>query len=262
MKLSQFFTGCIYLLFLLTLSNSTTTSKQNKLTQSLHRKAYDVDITGFLHAIRDEIISSQDEAVLPIFHGGFLHETNYKLTVDNKWTNFTFDFPIMIVGTALETGQFGNNIGSFLTDIACASMSGAHIVIIDIFRSSERRTDNRIKNNVYSKLFFNSIPPVIVHPNPAANREMALKKYTEVCWPAVFPWVSDDFISSDLLYIYFCYISHTHTLSLFIHIHTYSGYWLSKSFCGPRESYAHSFPFHYGARSQTYVRFHRCRYYN
>ena len=185
MELFWCFTGCVNLLLLVAVSASYEES------QSLRRKAYEVDIKGFLHSIRDEIISSQEEATQPIFHGGFLHYTNYKLTVDNAWANYTFDFPIMIIGAALQTGQFGNNIGSFLTDIACASMSGAHMIVVDIFRSSDERTQPR---GQYNKLFFNNIPPVIVHPSPATDREMALNKYKEVCFPAIFPWVSQGFI--------------------------------------------------------------------
>jgi len=153
-------------------------------------KSKEQRISELLHSIRKNIIQSEMERELkgkktryhkeeP--HSVHQHSENYQYFIKNAWSKFTYILPVMVIGCNLNHERMGNRFGSFLTDIACAGMSGAHVIIID--------TANRTKNPHYD-VFFDSIPLVYVHPHPAANRDMAVKNYLKVCADGSFPWVS------------------------------------------------------------------------
>ena len=157
--------------------------QQNKLPR-------DENILDLLNTIRNKVIQSELERELkgeatkyqrkeP--HCVHQHDENHRYFITNTWASFTYDLPVIVIGCNLNHYRMGNRFGSVLTDIACAGMSGAHIVIID--------TANRTSNHHFDA-FFDSIPLVVAHPHPAQNRSMALKKYLEVCVTGRFPWVS------------------------------------------------------------------------
>lgn len=156
---------------------------------SLHNPQND-NIFDLLDSIRNKIIHSEEKLELKGHvtkfprkepHSVHQHYENYHHFVQNTWRSFTHDLPVIVIGCALNYNRLGNRIGSLLTDIACAGMSGAHIILID--------TANRTITQP-NDVFFDSIPHVVVHPNPAQNRSMVLTKYLKICADGRFPWVS------------------------------------------------------------------------
>ena len=162
------------------------------------RKAYEVDTETYLHAIRDEIMLYDIEHDLIL--EGFNHNLNYKQFVDDYWGNFTHDFPIKVISASLNHVRFGNNMGTFLTDIACANLAGLHVVIVDIYKS---------KFSQHYKVFFNSLPSVIVHPQPVLNKTKGIERYKQVCGDFDWPWVRCN------IYLMFVYV---HIKRVSIHI--------------------------------------------
>lgn len=160
-----------------------------------------------LLSIRDNIIVDQNVSNsnykdTPQFQQGYLYGLNHDYMVKDAWVNFTFNYPIMVIGASLGVHSLGNNIGSFLTSIACASMSGAHAIIIDINKKLVESSESSVIHDGphSSNLFFDAIPLVIVHANPATNKTAMMERHMEVCpkW-AQYPWVSN-ILSYDIRY--------------------------------------------------------------
>ena len=145
----------------------------------------EIDMSLFLHAIRDQISLefNNEQKSFGMNHHGVLRDL-----YNDVYAKYTFNYPIMIMHESLGMGQFGNNFGGFLTNLACAHISGFHVVIFDIKRHWYEGIERPGQH------FFESLPSVIVHDNPAVNKTVAINNYKAYCNALTsFPWA----VSSD-----------------------------------------------------------------
>lgn len=117
---------------------------------------------------------------------------------------FLVFYIIFVVG--LHKYRFGNFIGSFLTSAACANLSGFHMMILN-------HGDN-------GDLFFQSLPRVIVNPNPAQNYDEAKQRYNSICMNDTdFPWDERNWFSNPFPLIPF--IRNTMQSAMTVHMKSY-----------------------------------------
>lgn len=84
---------------------------------------------------------------------------------------------VFLADDVLMPSQLGNRISRYFEGLACSDIIGAHFV----FKA-------RIEGDEHSLRFFNALPMIRVHPNPAYLSLYALNhKFKRIC-PVVEPW--------------------------------------------------------------------------
>jgi hypothetical protein len=104
-----------------------------------------------------------------------------------------------------KTFQLGNTIGYFLNDLACANVSHVHFISVHKSFKILDPTQQQVSDDKIAT-FFDTIPEIIIHPNPIYNKnEIKLKMKKECscvryCWENnQAPWLKSTQLIHDIL---------------------------------------------------------------
>lgn len=153
------------------------------LSQYLHDMEPLVTMTQTaLEEIRDKIsLASKDK-----------HNNNKKMFLKNWFEEEKRGHPIYVMRFELGENQFGNTVGIYMDEIACALKSHSHVVVIPLNFNRDFHDESSKGAN-----FMRSLSTVYVHPDPAANSSQALAWYkmrcscsNQQCWERRSPpWI-------------------------------------------------------------------------
>lgn len=106
---------------------------------------------------------------------------------------------VLVYPFCMSTTEFGNRLGNYLTEVACAEASGIHFVAIhklfDLAGSFHGNSSNDLSEQ--RKLaYLSALPDIIVHKHPV-SRDLAMRhvalhcQCTRYCWgEPTAPWVN------------------------------------------------------------------------
>lgn len=127
-----------------------------------------------------ELLEIRDRIAHSIRHN---HTSNPKMFLGNWFAEEKRGHPVYVMRFELGENQFGNLIGIYLNEFACATQAHSHIVVIPVGFNKDFKDEPG-----HGDSFMKSLSTVYVHPNPADSADKAIELYQRKCLCLLSCW--------------------------------------------------------------------------
>jgi hypothetical protein len=175
-------------LLLVLLASSTSSSSPASSSDSSSTAIYDK-----LRALQLHINST------PEWCYGTKNSRTVKDFLSNTWSAHAGGLNVIVYPFCMTTTEFGNRLGNYITEVACAEAAGMHFVAVhknfDLSGSYHGNSTSTVSEQ-RKQAYLRALPDIIIHKNPVERpaAEKNVKQHcgcSRYCWGvANAPWVN------------------------------------------------------------------------